>query len=83
MFAGSFLCLRLLASFTEEVTPEQRDKVGEGLGRDRVLGEWEGDAGRGAQGGEPLDTPGTPGLGGFTERGVGAQVRNETHMSFR
>lgn len=53
---------------------------GEGAsGRDRRLGEWEGDAGHGAQGGEPLGTPGTPGLGGFTGRGAGAQVRSETH----
>lgn len=37
------------------------------------------DAGGGAQGGEPLGTPGTPGPGGFTGRGVGAQVRSERH----
>lgn len=60
-----------------------RVQTEEHLGRDRVLAEWEGDAGHGAQGEEPLCTPGTPGPGGFTGRGARAQVRSETHLSFR
>lgn len=82
VFAGSFSNHMVSLLPCEKQTLSRSQKEG-GSGRDRVLAEWEGDAGHGAQGGEPLCTPRTPGPGGFTGRGAGAQVRSETHLSFR